>query len=167
MKRVLSVVFTNVGHSQATISNVTVAGAGYNASGVQSGLILAPSQTATLSVTFEPAATGALSGSVTVTSDAADSPSKITLSGTGVQPTTHSAALRWLASTSTVSGYNVYRSAVSGGPYTKLSEEAGSVTSATDKAVIAGQTYYYVVTSIESGVESAYSSEVSATIPAE
>lgn len=166
-KSVLSVVFTNSGNSEATISNVTVAGAGYNASGVQSGQILAPSQTATLNVTFEPAGTGPLSGSVTVTSNAANSPEKITLAGTGVQPTTHSATLRWTPSTSTVSGYNLYRSAVSGGPYAKLNEESASATSATDTGLAAGQTYYYVLTSIESGVESAYSSEVSAKIPDE
>ena len=41
----------------------------------------------------------------------------------------HVANLTWTASTSTVAGYNVYRSKVSGGPYTKVN--AALVTSVT------------------------------------
>ncbi len=33
----------------------------------------------------------------------------------------HICTLNWLASTSTVAGYNIYRGTVSGGPYTKIS----------------------------------------------
>ena len=78
----------------------------------------------------------------------------------------HSVTLTWTASTSTVVGYNVYRSTVSGGPYTKLTSTADASTTYTDSAVTAGATYFYVVTSVDSsGVESANSSEVSATIP--
>jgi fibronectin type 3 domain-containing protein len=41
-----------------------------------------------------------------------------------------------------------------------------SATSFTDNNVTPGQTYYYVATEVDSaGAESAYSSEVSATIP--
>jgi len=74
--------------------------------------------------------------------------------------------LTWNASTSTVSGYNVYRSSVSGGPYTKMNSTLVASTTYADTAVTAGQTYYYVVTSVDSSnVESAYSAEVSATVP--
>ena len=166
-KHALSVVFRNTGKSEVTISHVTVAGAGYNASGVQSGQILSPSETATLSVTFEPSATGSLTGSVTLMSNAANSPEKVSLSGTGVQPTAHSTILHWTPSASVVSAYNLYRSTASGGPYTRLTEASGTATSLTDAAVTSGHTYFYVMTSVESGVESAYSGEVSATIPEE
>ena len=129
------------------------------------GLILPAGQTATLSVTFDPSAAGSVTGSVTVASNATNSPDKITLSGTGVAAVTHSASL-WTASTSTVMGYNVYSSTVSGGPYTKLTLTPVTTTSYTDTTVQAGATYYYVVTSVDSsGAESSYSSEVSATIP--
>lgn len=80
----------------------------------------------------------------------------------------HSVVLTWDASTSPdVVGYNVYRSGVSGGPYTELN---GSLPVAgltyTDTAVLAGQTYYYVVTAVDSeGIESAYSNEASASVP--
>ncbi len=163
---ILPVIFTNGGNSNVTISSVTISGAGYTAGGVQSGQIVAPGQTATLNVTFAPAGTGLIPGSVTVTSNATNSPASVTLSGTGVQPTSHSVTLTWTASTSTVSGYNVYRSTVSGGPYTKLTSTPVAATTYADTTVQAGQTYFYVVTSVDSsGVESAYSTEVSATVP--
>jgi hypothetical protein len=163
---ILPVTFTNGGNSNVTISNVSISGAGYTASGVSLGQILTPGQTATLNVTFAPAGTGPIPGSVTVTSNATNSPAAIALSGTGVQPVTHSVTLNWTASTSTVSGYNVYRSTVSGGPYTKLTPAPVTTTTDVDTAVQAGQTYYFVVTSVDSSsVESADSSEVSATIP--
>jgi fibronectin type 3 domain-containing protein len=75
-------------------------------------------------------------------------------------------SLGWTPSTSTVIGYNTYTSAISGGPYTKLTGTPVAATSYTDGSVQAGQTYYFVVTSVDSNnVESAYSAEVSALIP--
>jgi len=164
--QILPVSFTNGGNSNVTISNVSVSGAGYTAGGIQTGQIVTPGQVATLNVTFTPATSGLLSGSVTVSSNASNSPMTITLSGTGAQAVQHSVTLTWNASTSTVSGYNVYRSSVSGGPYTKMN--SGLITSTTylDSAVTSGQTYYYVVTSVNSSnVESANSAEVSAIVP--
>jgi hypothetical protein len=163
---ILPVTFANGGNSNVTISNVTMSGAGFSASGVQSGQILTPGQNATLNVTYTPSATGSASGSVTITSNATNSPTTVTLSGTGVQPVSHSVTLTWTASTSTVAGYNVYRSTVSGGPYTKLNLTPVAATTYTDTTVQSGMTYFFVVTSVDSsGVESANSTEVSATIP--
>jgi fibronectin type 3 domain-containing protein len=55
---------------------------------------------------------------------------------------------------------------VSGGPYTKLTSTLLVATTYVDTAVLTGQTYFYVATSVDSsGVESADSMEVSATIP--
>jgi len=74
--------------------------------------------------------------------------------------------LGWTASTSTVSGYNVYRGTVSGGPYTKINSALVTTTTNTDSTVLSGLTYFYVVTALDSNnAESAYSNEVSATIP--
>jgi hypothetical protein len=163
---ILPVTFTNGGNSNVTISNVTISGAGYSAGGVQSGQILTAGKTATLNVTFAPAGTGLIPGSVTVTSNATNSPVSVSLSGTGVQPVTHSVTLTWTASKSTVSGYYGYRSTVSGGPYTKLTSTPVAATTYVDATVQAGQTYYFVVTSVDSsGVESTDSSEVSAIVP--
>jgi hypothetical protein len=163
---VLPVALTNAGNSNVTISNVTISGAGFTSSGVSTGQILTPNQTATLNVTFAPSSTGTVTGSVTVASNATNSPAVISVSGTGVQAVSHSVALSWTASTSTVAGYNVYRGGVSGGPYTKQDSSLVAPTSYTDTAVQTGLTYYYVVTAVDSsGVESVYSNEVSAAIP--
>jgi Protein of unknown function (DUF1573) len=163
---ILPVVFTNAGNSNVTISNVTISGAGYSASGVSSGQIVTPGHTATLDVTFAPAGTGPIAGNVTVTSNAANSTASIALSGDGVQPAAHSVTLSWTPSASTVTGYEVFRSTVSGGPYTALNSTPDAATTYADQAVQAAQKYYYVVTSVDSsGVESAYSSEVSALVP--
>lgn len=162
----LPVVFTNGGNSNVTISNVAISGAGFSATGVQSGQIVTPGQSATLTVTFAPAGTGLITGSVTVTSNATNSVPPVTLSGTGVQAVSHSVTLNWTASASTVSGYNVYRSMVSGGPYSKLNSALDAPTNYVDTTVQAGLTYFYVVTAVDSGsVESVNSNEVSATIP--
>jgi hypothetical protein len=154
---------TNSGNGNVTLSGMSFTGAGFSASGVSSGQILAPSQTATINVSFQPAATGSVSGSVTVASNAA--PAVITLSGAGVQQVSHSVLLSWTRSTSTVNGYVVYSSQVSGGPYTKLTTSAVSLPSYTDSSVQNGKTYYYVVTAVDAqGVESSYSNQASATI---
>jgi fibronectin type 3 domain-containing protein len=148
-----------------TISAVTVSGAGFDTSGA-SGTTLAPTQTATLNVTFAPSVAGAVSGSVAVASNATNSPA-ITLSGTGVQQVSHSVVLTWTASTSSgVVGYNIYRSTVSGGPYVILDSAAVSADTYNDSTVQSGTTYFYVVRSVDStGTESVNSSQVQATIP--
>lgn len=81
----------------------------------------------------------------------------------------HSVGLAWIASTTpTVTGYNVYRSTVSGTSYTKINSLLifVPVVNYTDTTVQGATTYYYVTTAVDaSGTESVYSNEVSATIP--
>ena len=163
---VLGVTFTNSGASNITISNVSFSGAGFNVSGVSTGSILTPGQTALLNVTFAPAATGSVTGSVTVTSNASNSPAAIAVSGTGATPVSHSVVLTWTPSTSTVIGYNTYSSTVSGSSFVKLNSTPMATSSYTDTTVQSGKTYYYVVTAVDSSNnESSYSNQVSATIP--
>jgi hypothetical protein len=80
---------------------------------------------------------------------------------------THTVALSWAASaTATVTGYNVYRSIVSGTGYARVNSAPLSALTYTDAAVLNGTTYYYVTTAVDgSGVESTYSNEASAVIP--
>jgi len=101
-------------------------------------------------------------------------PITVTGNGGGIQQSvsvtltvTAQVALSWTASTSPgIAGYNAYRSAVSGGPYTKLNSGLISTTSYSDPAVQSGYAYYYVTTAVDSqGVESVYSNEAVATIP--
>lgn len=162
---VLGVTFKNSGTVNITVSTVTISGAGFTASGVSSGQIITPGEVVTLNVTFAPAATGSSSGSVTIASNASNSPVSVVLAGVGVLA--HSATLSWTASTSTVIGYNnVYRGTVSGGPYVLVNPSLVSRTTYVDSTVLSGQTYYYVATAVASGsVESTDSNEVSAAIP--
>ncbi len=75
----------------------------------------------------------------------------------------HSTVLSWNPEAN-VGGYNVYRSATSGGPYTKI---AGPVPNPTyvDYAVNPQQIWYYVVTALNGSGESGYSNEIEALIP--
>src|SRR6266403_1036591 len=82
----LSVTLTNNGNSNVTISSVTVAGAGFSATGVTSGTVLTPNQSIALNPAFTPTAAGSVTGSVSVLSNATNSPATISLSGVGVTP---------------------------------------------------------------------------------
>jgi hypothetical protein len=163
----LTTTLTNNGNSSVTIASVNVSGAGFSASGLSSGETLTPNQSLTVTSQFAPTAAGLVNGSVSIASNATNSPSVVTVSGTGVAATPHTVALSWTASTSTVSGYNVYRGTTSNGPYsTKLNSALVTVVDYTDSTVAAGTTYYYVVTSVDSSnVESVDSNQATAIIP--
>jgi hypothetical protein len=161
------VVLKNTGNANLDLSSVSASGTGFTASG-GSGVTLAPDQSATVTVTFDPKATGSVSGRLSIASNATNS-FQVTLSGAGVTtPATaqHSVALNWSPSPSAVNGYFVYRGTISGGPYAKLNSSIDTTPSYKDGSVAGGDTYYYVVTSVDSSnVESSYSNQVSVTIP--
>jgi hypothetical protein len=157
---------TNTGNSSLSITQVSESGAGFSANGIALPLSLAVGQSTSFTVTFAPASAGSLSGSVTVVSNAANSPLVIALSGTGATAVSHTVSLSWTPSSSTYSGFNVYRGTSSGGPYTRVDTSMVSSTSYLDAGVSSGQAYYYVATEVDTtGTESGYSSEVSAVIP--
>jgi carboxypeptidase family protein len=79
---------------------------------------------------------------------------------------THSVELSWNSSTSVVTGYNVYRSTVSGGGFTKINASLITLLSYTDSSVQSGKTYYYVTTAVDAGgAESGFSNQASAVVP--
>ncbi len=159
-----TVTVTNTGNSNVAISQITLSGAGYTMTGGSAPVTLTPSQNITLSVQFSPNVAGTVNGNISIVSNATGSPATVSLSGIGVVP--HSVALTWNASTSTVAGYNVYRSTVSGGPYAKINSSLVAALNYTDSTVQSGTTYYYVTTAVDSGGnESVFSNQVSATIP--
>ena len=161
-----SVTLANTGNSSVSVSQISISGAGFSANGSAQPVTLAAGQSTSFSVTFAPTTTGNLSGSVTVTSNATNSPLAISLSGSGAAAASHSVTLNWIPSTSSYAGFNVYRGSLSGGPYTKVNSALIATTSFFDTSVTSGQTYYYVATEVDStGAESVYSSEVIATIP--
>jgi fibronectin type 3 domain-containing protein len=63
-----------------------------------------------------------------------------------------------------LSGYNVYRSTTSGGPYTKRNSSLVSSSNYSDNSVSGGVTYYYVVRAVDTSLnESGNSNQASAT----
>jgi len=128
---------------------VTWSATGGSVSG--SGLYTAPNTTGTFTVKATSAADNTKSASASVTVSAA------------VQ---HTVTLNWTASASSVSGYNVYRGTVSGGPYTKVNSVLEAASNFVDNTVASGATYFYVVTAVDaSSVESGFSNQVSAVVP--
>src|SRR4029077_12513325 len=157
---------TNTGNANVQISQISVGGTGYSLSGASAPVTLTPTQKLTFSVIFSPTLIGSASGSVTITSNAIGSPATISLSGSGIAPVPHTVSLSWTASTSVVSGYNVYRSITSGSGYAKLNGSLVSAVLYTDSSVVNGTTYYYVTTAVDStGAESVNSNEAAAVIP--
>jgi len=157
------------GSVTAAGSAVTISGAGSNSSeftlsGLTLPLTLSAGQTANYTVTFAPQSSGTASGTLSFTSNASNGPTEA-LNGTGQAASQHSVRLGWTASTSTVVGYNVYRGTVSGGPYSLVNSSDPNV-SYSDATVQAGQTYFYVVTAVDSqGTESVYSNQAQAIVP--
>ncbi len=80
----LSETLTNTGGSSLTISAATVSGTGFSLSGLTLPLTLTAGQGTTFTVLFSPTASGAASGSVSITSNGANPTLSIPLSGTGV-----------------------------------------------------------------------------------
>lgn len=158
---------TNMGNVDVNITRVSASGKGFSVSG-GSKVILAPSQAVTVSIGFNPAAAGKAQGSLSVTSDGSGSSVvRIALSGSGEATSSkHSVALSWQASSSSTIGYFIYRSSKGSGALFKLNAALDESTSFTDGAVASGETYQYVVTSVNSSnIESAASNQITVKIP--
>lgn len=154
--------------ANVTVSSAAWNGQGYSVSGITFPVTVTAGKSINYSVTFAPQATGTAPGSISFVSNAANSPSKQTLSGDGTQSSQqpHSVALSWDPSTSSVVGYNIYRGTQSGGPYSKLNSSLLPGTSYSDASVQSGMTYYYVATAVDSNnQDSAYSNQATAVIP--
>lgn len=80
-----TVTLSNSGSAALTISGVALDNSSFQQTNT-CGTSVAAGSTCTLSVTFTPASTGTLAGTLSITDNAADSPQKLALSGTGVAP---------------------------------------------------------------------------------
>ncbi len=150
--------------ASVTISGATTTNSEFSISGITFPQTLSAGQSAAFNVIFSPGSSGATTGVLTFNSSA-NSASQ-SLSGTGVSAPQHSVSLSWDASTSVINGYNVYRGTKTGGPYSKVNSSLDPLTAYVDMSVVAGSSYYYVTTAVDSsGQESSYSNEVSAVIP--
>ena len=149
-----------------TVSSVNLSNGEFTVSGLSFPVTIPAGQGAQFTVTFTPQSTGAASGTASFVSDASNSPTVLGLSGTGTQAAQHSVLLNWTASTSpSITGYNIYRGTISGGPYSKIFSMDQN-TDYTDSTVANGTTYYYVTTAVDSNSqESGYSNQAQAVIP--
>jgi hypothetical protein len=155
----------NASGSNVTISSASTATPEFVLSGQSFPLSIAAGSSATLTVTFTPQASGSASDSASFTSNATNTPIE-SLLGIGTPPPQHSVDLTWNPSASSVNGYNIYRSGTSGGPYSQLNSSLDTSTAYIDNTVVAGNTYYYVTTSVDAnGVESVNSNQVKTVIP--
>lgn len=138
----------------SSASTIIASGASYTFSGLANGIYIV--NVSASGLTFSPSF-----ASVTISS----------ASVTGVNFTAAavplSVSLSWTASTSPgVSGYNVFRSTGSGGPYKQINSSLVTGTSYVDNSIVAGNTYYYTATAVNSaGVQSGYSNQAPAAVP--
>ena len=96
-----SVTLTSSGTAPVTVSAGSVSGTGYAIYGVSFPLTLNPGASATLEIEFDPTTPGTADGAVTLTSNSSTGTmSTISLSGTGVAPSTVGTATLTLQSTS-------------------------------------------------------------------
>jgi hypothetical protein len=162
----------------ATGASVTITGApttndsAFVVTGLAQGTTIAAGQSASFTVAFTPAATGAANATLTFISNAQSSTTTATLSGTGTAASSHSVNLSWDSSSSAnVAGYNIYRAAytTSCGSYAKLNSLLNTGTLYTDSSVSNGASYCYSSTAVNtSDEESTYSNIVSnVQIPAQ
>ena len=151
--------------ASVTLSSHASSSSQFVLEGVSLPLTIAAGKSETFNVAFTPKGSGAQSGSLSFVSNASDSKTRESLSGTGTVAG-YSVNLYWNAS-SDVTGYNVYRSTRASGAYAKINSGLDANTAYTDGTVVSGQTYYYEATSVNSsGKESARSTPpVEAKIP--
>ena len=158
-----------VGSLAATGTSVTVSSAGVdNGQFVLSGLTLPitipAGQSSPFTVTFTPTAVGAATSTLTFISNASNSPTTQLLTGTGQAAVAHSVDLSWSVAPEAVS-YDVYRKLVADSNYAKIGSADASATY-TDGTVTSGQTYDYVVTTVDAEQqESGYSNIAQVTVP--
>ena len=165
-----SVTLSSTGTAGVTVSLATVIGSGFTISGATFPLALSPSQSATISVQFDPTVTGAASGTLTIVSTSLTNPTvTIGLSGTGVAAVAYQVDLSWDPPTSSpdpVAGYNVYRSPSGASAYVQLNSTVVTQTTYVDSNVQDGQTYDYIVESVDAaGVASVPSNTAVVPIP--
>lgn len=157
---------SNTGNADVTISAGTASGTGYALTGLSYPFTIAAGARMGINISFTPQASGTIGGSVSFVSNAINSPTTASLTGSGATPVVHSVDLNWNPSSSSVVGYNVYRGSSSGGPFSKLNTSVQPATTFIDANVLSGSLYYYYVTAVDSsGNESAASNEASALIP--
>lgn len=148
-----------------TLSSVSSSNSAFTVGGLTLPVTLTAGQSLPFTVSFAPTGTATASANISFfTSTSTSSVETASGSGGTVQ---HIVDLSWNASTSTsVTGYNVYRGGAATGPFSKINPVLNTSMNYSDSTVQSGQTYYYVTTAVDSaGVESSYSNQTQAVVP--
>lgn len=159
-----SIQVTATGKSDVTVERIDVGGQFFTFAGPKLPRTLSPGQSLSFTAEFRPGSLGNKSGTISVVSNTPDSQLQIPMTGAGVKL---AVSLNWDASSSpSVVGYNIYRSSVVDGKFTKMNAAIDASASYSDSAVSSGKTYYYVVTAVDSkNEESAFSAPASVSVP--
>jgi len=157
---------TNTGSASVSVSSVSVSGTGFSLANSVAPFTLAVGKSIQLTVNFTPASSGSATGTLTIKSTAQNSTFTVPLTGTGTATTPHSVTLSWSDTGTQLAGYNVYRSTVANGSYTRINSTLVTTTSYSDQTVVSGTAYNYYVTAVgTNAVESAPSNQANVTIP--
>jgi hypothetical protein len=162
-----SVELTASGPLPIAITAATVEGTGFSISGATFPLSLTDGQAATVEVSFDPTGAGVATGQLVIVSTSlAGGATAISLSGTGQLEEVN---LNWDAPSSSpdpIAGYNVYRAPAGDTSYQQLNASTLNQTTYVDTTVQAGETYDYIVESVDAaGVTSTPSNTASVTLP--
>jgi hypothetical protein len=164
-----TVLLTSSGTAALTIGAASATGAGFSLGGSSFPVTLQPGQTANLTIQFDPTATGAATGAVTLTTNTSAGSAVVAVSGTGVTGAAYAIDLSWNSptnSTDPVSGYDVYRAVSGSSSYQMLNSSVEGTAAYTDTSVQSGTSYTYYVVSVDaSGNQSSPSNLFSVNVP--
>jgi len=167
-----TITLTSTGTAPVTVNSAILVGIGFTMSGPTFPSTLAPGQSAILNLEFDPTVLGVAAGVLTITSTSSSNAAvAIALTGTGMPdtPGSYTVNLTWDAPSGSpvaVTGYNVYRSLNGTSTYQLLNSSSDAQTAYTDNTVQTGQTYQYIVESVDdTGAESSPSTPIVVTIP--
>lgn len=147
-----------------TVSSAASNSSQYSIAGASFPLTINAGQSASFNVVFAPTASGTANATLTFNSNASNTQTTESLTGTGIVPQ-YTVSLSWTASSSSVVGYNVYRGTAAGS-YSKINTALDSGTTYSDSTVASGVTYYYAATAVNSaGEESSYSTPIEVPVP--
>jgi len=160
---------TSSGAVAVTVNSAALTGSGFSMSGPTFPLTLNPTQTATLSLEFDPTVAGAATGQLTINSTSSTNGNAVvSLTATG-ESGSYGVQLTWDAPNSSpdpVAGYNVFRAPEGSTAYQQVNLAVETQTTYLDTAVLGSASYQYIVESVDAeGNESVPSNTFSLTIP--
>jgi hypothetical protein len=146
-----------------TVTSASSSNGQFTISGVSFPVTIPSGQSVSFGVVFKPKSAGTASANLSFANTGSTANAVEALAGQATMPYV---TLSWSPSPSDVSGYNIYRSTASSGPFSRLNTKLDSGTSFVDKGVSLGNTYFYATTAVNSaGQESSYSNLAQVQVP--